>query len=186
MTGTNFRAGAVTEASYTGYARAPITWGAATDTTPAGGRQRANSVLVTFPPNTGANQDVLGWGVYTAITAGTLQDIGFLDTDPPVMGTVSAATDMITAYAHGLQTDQRVFMLAAPAGAAPDVFAENTAYFVLAAGLTADVFALSATSGGAAINATVSGVAWFMPYKAQTVATNSAPEFAIGALVVQV
>ena len=183
---TDFRAGTVTEASYTGYARAAITWGTATNTTPAGGRQRANSALVTFPQNTGANQDVLGWGVYSASAAGTLQAIGFLDSDPPIMGTVSAATDLITAYVHGLQTDQRVFMLAAPAGSAPDVFAENTAYFVLAAGLTADLFALSATSGGAAINATISGVAWFMSYKAQTVATNSTPEFAIGALLVQV
>ena len=113
---TNFRTGSVTEASYTGYARAAITWGAAADTSPAGGRQRANSALVTFLQNTGANQDVIAYGVYSAVSAGTLQTIGFLDTDPPIMGTVSASTDLITAYAHGLQTDQRVFMLAAPAG----------------------------------------------------------------------
>ena len=182
---TNFRTGSVTEASYTGYARVAITWGAAADTSPAGGRQRGNGAAVTFPQNTGANQDVIGWGVYSASVAGTLQDIGFLDADPPIMGTVSATTDLITAYAHGLETDQRVFMMAAPAGAPPDIFAENTAYFVLAAGLTSAVFALSATSGGAAINATVNGIAWFLPYKAQTIATNSTPEFATGALLVQ-
>lgn len=183
---TDWRAGTVTEATFTGYARTAVTFGAAATTSPAGGRQIANSAAVTFPQNTGSNQDVIAFGAYTASSGGTLTDIGLLDTDPPIVGTVSASTDLITAYAHGLQTDQRVFMLAAPIGAPPDVFAENTAYFVLAAGLTADVFALSATSGGAAINATTSGIAMFMPYKAQTVATNATVDFAIGQLVLQI
>jgi hypothetical protein len=76
-------------------------------------------------------------------------------------------------------------MLASPFGPPPDVFAENTAYFVLAAGLTADVFALSATSAGAAINASTSGVAMWVPYKSQTIASNAVAEFAIGQIVVE-
>jgi len=182
---TDWRAGTVTEASYTGYARAAVTFGAAANTSPAGGRQISNSSAVTMSQNTGANQDVIAYGLHTAVTAGTLQAIGLLDTDQPVAGTLLASSDIITAYAHGLATDQRVFFLAAPFGAAPDVFAENTAYFVLAAGLTADAFALSATSGGAAINATTSGAAMFIPYKVQTIATNATPEFATGQVVVQ-
>ena len=181
----NWRAGTVTEADYTDYARTAITFGAAANTTPASGRQIGNSAAVTFPQNTGSNQDVIAYGLYTADTTGTLVSIGLLDTDPPIVGTVDASTDLITAYAHGLVTDQRMFMLAAPMGAAPDVFAENTAYYVLAAGLTADVFALSATSGGAAINATTSGIAMFIPYKAQTIAANATPEFAIGQIIIQ-
>lgn len=182
---TDFRAGTVTEASYTGYGTRPgITYGAAGNTTPAGGRQKANSALVTFPQNTGANQDVIAWGIWSAATAGVLQAIGFLDTDPPVFGT-GLASDTIEAFGHGLQTDQRVYVLAAPGAPLPTGLSENVAYFVLAAGLTADAFQLSTTSGGAAVNITVGGCALFMPYKAVTVATNATPEFAIGALVVQ-
>lgn len=182
---TDWRAGTVTEATYTGYARTAVTFGAAADTSPAGGRQVGNSGAVTFPQNTGSNQDIIAYGLYTASVAGTLTAIGLLDTDQPVAGTVLASSDIITAYAHGLQTDQRVFFLKAPFGAAPDVFAENTAYFVLAAGLTADAFALSTSSGGAAVNATTSGAAMFIPYKVQTIASNATPEFAIGQVVVQ-
>lgn len=182
---SGWRAGTVTEATFTGYARTAVTFGAAADTSPAGGRQMSNSSAVTFPQNTGSNQDVIAYGLYTASTAGTLIAIGLLDTDQPVAGTVLASSDIITAYAHGLVTDQRVFFMKAPFGAPPDVFAEDTAYYVLAAGLTTDAFALSTTSGGAAVNATTSGAAMFIPYKVQTIATNATAEFAIGQVVVQ-
>jgi len=183
---SDWRAGTVTEAAYTGYGTRPaITYGAAANTSPTGGRQKANSAAVTFPQNTGSNEDQIGWGIYSAATAGTLQAIGLLDTDPPIFGT-GLVNDNIEAFAHGLQADQRVFVLAAPGAVIPTGLAENTAYFVLAAGLTADVFTLSTTSGGAAVNITVGGASLFMPYKAVTVATNATPEFAIGALVVQI
>lgn len=181
---TDWRAGTVTEASYSSYARVAITFGAAADTSPAGGRQMSNSVAALLPQNTGGAQNVIAYGLYSAISAGTLAAIGPLDDDAPIAGTLLASSDVITAYAHGLATDQRVFMLAAPFGAAPDTLTENVAYFVLAAGLTADAFSLSTTSGGAAVNSTVSGAAMFIPYKALTIAGSSAPNFAIGSVVV--
>ena len=184
---TDFRAGTVTEASYTGYGTRPsIGLGAAAATSPAGGRQRANDVAVTFPQNTGANQDVIAWGLYTASTGGTLKAIGFLDDDPPIFGVANdTTTEDITAPAHGLATDQRVYVLDAPGALLPAGLSENTAYFVLAAGLTTDSFRLSTTSGGSAVNITAKGAALFMPYKAQTIATNATPSFVIGALVIQ-
>lgn len=183
---TDFRAGTVTEAAYTGYGTRPaVAWGSPGNTTPAGGRQVANTGAVAFPGNTGPNEDQLGFGVYSAATGGTLQAIGFLDTDPPILG-VGNADDSIDAYSHGLEADQRVFVLAAPGAVIPTGLAENTAYFVLASGLTADVFKLSATSGGAAVNITAGGAALFMPYKPVTVAGASTPSFGIGALVVQI
>lgn len=182
---TDFRAGTVTEAAYTGYGTRPaVSWGAAANTTPTGGRQKANSGAVTFPQNTGANEDQIAWGVWSAATAGTLQAIGFLDSDPPIVGT-GLTSDLIEAFAHGLSADQRVFVLAAPGAPIPTGLSENTAYYVLAAGLTADVFSLSTSSGGAAVNITAGGASLFMPYTAQTVATNATPEFANGALIVQ-
>lgn len=185
---TDFRAGTVTEASYTGYGTRPsITFGAAANTSPTGGRQRANSAVVTFPQNTGSNQDVIGYGIYTASTAGTLRAIGFLDADPPIFGVNDdTTTEDIVAPAHGLSTDQRVYVLAAPGAPIPTGLSENTAYFVLAAGLTTDHFRLSTTSGGAAVNITAKGAALFMPYTAVTVAASATPEFAVGALVIQI
>jgi hypothetical protein len=182
---TDFRAGTVTEAAYTGYGTRPsISFGAVANTSPTGGRQKANDVAVTFPQNTGSSEDQIAWGIWTASTAGTLRAIGFLDADPPIVGTCDTA-DLITAYSHGLQTDQRVFVLAAPGAVIPTGLSENTAYYVLASGLTADAFKLSTSSGGAAVDVTVGGAALFMPYKAVTVATNATPEFGIGTLVVQ-
>jgi hypothetical protein len=183
---TDFRVPTVTEAAYTGYGTRPgITYSATAATSPAGGRQVTNSALVTFPQNTGANEDQSAWGIYSLATGGVLQAIGFLDADPPIFG-VGNVDDTIDAYAHGLQTDQRVFVLAAPGAVIPTGLVENTAYFVLAAGLTADVFSLSTSSGGSAANITVGGASLFMPYKAVTVATNATPEFAINALVIQI
>lgn len=188
---TDFRAGTVTEAAYTGYGTRPaIAYGAAANTSPAGGRQKANSGAVTFPQNTGANEDQIAWGIYSASTAGTLQAIGFLDADPPIFATIIAATEVFEALAHGLEANQRVFVLAAPGAPLPaGGIAENTAYFVGTVP-TADTFTLSTTTANAnplAITGgtSIAGCILCMPYKAVTVATNATPEFAIGALVVQ-
>ena len=182
---TDHRAGTVTEADYTGYGTRPsISFGAVANTSPTGGRQKASDAAVAFPQNTGANQDVIGWGLYTASTAGVLRGIGFLDADSPILGTADAA-DLVTAYGHGLQTDQRVFVLACPGAVIPTGLSENTAYFVLATGLTADAFKLSTTSGGAAVDITAGGAALFIPYKTTTIATNATPEFASGSLIMQ-
>lgn len=183
---TDFRAGTVTEAAYTGYGTRPaIAYSAAGVTSPVGGRQVSNSGAVAFPTNSGANEDQIAWGIWSAATGGTLQAIGFLDDDPPILGTADTA-DLITAPAHGLATDQRVFVLACPGALLPAGLAENTAYFVLASGLTANAFKVSTTSGGAAVDITALGAAFFMPYKAVTVAGGATPSFAIGALVVQI
>lgn len=182
---TDFRAGTVTEAAYTGYGTRPaVAWGAAANTSPTGGRQVANSGIVSFPANSGSNEDQIAWGIYSAATGGTLQMIGFLDTDPPIFGE-GDTTDLISAASHGLQTDQRVFVLAAPGAVIPTGLSENVAYFVLASGLTANAFKLSTSSGGSAVDITAQGAALFMPYKAVTVAGGATPSVAIGAVVVQ-
>lgn len=185
---TDFRAATVTETAYTGYGTRPtLTLGAAAATSPAGGRQRANDVAITFPQNTGSSVAVIAYGIHTASSgAGTWKMFGFLDADPPIFGVANELTNEdIFAPAHGLSTDQRVYVLAAPGAVIPTGLSENTAYFVLAAGLTTDNFRLSTTSGGAAVNITAFGAALFMPYTAVTIANGATPEFAIGALVIQ-
>ena len=183
---TDWRAGTITEASYTGYGTRPAwTKNTAAATSPVGGRQVTNNGAVTFPQNTGSAQDVIAFGIHTASTAGTLQAIGLLDADPPIFGTAEETAEDITAPAHGLATDQRVFVLAAPGAVIPTGLSENTAYFVLAAGLTANAFRLSTTSGGSAVNITAKGAAMFIPYTAVTIATNATPSFADTVLKVQ-
>jgi hypothetical protein len=108
-----------------------------------------------------------------------------LDADSPIIGTAETTAEDITAPAHGLSTDQRVFVLAAPGAVIPTGLSENTAYFVLAAGLTTDTFRLSTTSGGSAVNITARGAAMFIPYTPATVATGATPSFATGQVVVQ-
>lgn len=185
---SNTRTPTVTEASYTGYGTRPgITFGAPADTSPLTGRQIANSSAVTFPQNTGTAQDVIAYGVYTAATAGTLKAIGFLSPDPPIVGVANdTTTEDITAPAHGLVADQRVLVLAIPGTVLPAGITEGTNYFVIATGLTTDTFRISTTSGGAALNITAKGAALFMSYVAVTIAANATPEFAVGALIMQI
>lgn len=184
---TDWRAGTVTEASYTGYGTRPsITWGSAANTSPTGGRQRSNSAACTFPQNTGSSQDVIAYGIWSASTGGTLKAIGLLDADAPILGVANdTSTEDIIAPAHGFSTDQRVFVQAAPGAVIPTGLSENTAYFVLAAGLTTDQFRLSTSSGGAAVNITAKGASLFMPYTAVTIAASATPQLDIGAIVTQ-
>lgn len=182
---TDWRAGTVVEADYTGYGTRPaITFGAAGNTTPTGGRQRSNSAPVTFPQNTGSNQDVIGWGWWTAATGGTLKGIGLLDADAPILGTGDDTSEVITAPAHGLSNDQQVIVLAAPGAVIPTGLAENTEYFVV--NVTTDTFQLSATQGGAAVNITAKGAALFIPFSPVTIAGLATPSFAAGTLIEQV
>lgn len=184
---TDWRAGTVVETTYTGYlptARPGITLGAAANTTPTGGRQRANTNTVAFPQNTGPDVSIIGWALMSATTGGVARGIALLDADPPIIG-FGAVSDLISAAAHGLVADQRVFVLAAPGAVLPAGLAENTAYWIIATGLTTDAFSLSLTQGGAAVNITAAGAAMFCPYTPQTIATNATPSFAAGQLVLQ-
>lgn len=181
---SDWRTPTVTEASYTGYGTRPgLTLGSVGNTNPAGGRQRANSVPCVFPQNTGSNQDVIGWGLYAAATGGSPKWISLLDADPPVIGT-AAASDTITAPAHGLSNNQRVFVMAAPGAVLPAGLSENTPYFVVNA--ATDTFQLSATQGGAAVDITAAGAAMFLPFTARTIAAGATPQFDVGALVLQI
>jgi hypothetical protein len=69
--------------------------------------------------------------------------------------TTAFATDLITSVAHGLIAGDRIRVstdTTLPAG-----MAAATNYFVIASGLTADAFKVSATSGGATIDITDNG-----------------------------
>ncbi len=70
--------------------------------------------------------------------------------------TIANATDIWTSTAHGFALDQKV-RLTNSGGALPAGFLTNTDYFVIAGNLAANTFQLSATKGGASVNATGDG-----------------------------
>ncbi|MHC4621335.1 MAG: hypothetical protein ACYTEQ_26635, partial [Planctomycetota bacterium] len=93
--------------------------------------------------------NMIAWGLYAAATGGNPKWIGMLDADEPIVGTcTSASPGVITAYSHGLSTDQRVFYLSAPGMVTPTGIAENTAYFVGTVP-DGDSFTLSTTASNA-------------------------------------
>jgi hypothetical protein len=65
--------------------------------------------------------------------------------------TIDTATDLFGCVAHGLLTGDQVTFKASQ-GALPTGLAANTTYFVIASGLTADAFKVSATAGGSSID----------------------------------
>jgi hypothetical protein len=67
-------AGGGTEANYGGYARAPVTWGAASSV--AGVGTIANSAPVTFPTCTSGANTITHWGAFTAAVGGTMLAYG--------------------------------------------------------------------------------------------------------------
>lgn len=106
---------------------------------------------VSYIYNGGEATDTL-----TGITAATGQLIGTT--------TITNATPAVaTKVAHGLVAGDQIFFTST--GALPAGLAINTPYFVIAAGLTADTFEVSATSGGAAINTTNAGSGTHTTYK---------------------
>lgn len=65
--------------------------------------------------------------------------------------TVTVATDLFTKTAHGLTAGQTV-MIGDRGDGLPGGVTANTIYYVISTGLTADVFSISATPEGAAVN----------------------------------
>jgi hypothetical protein len=80
-----------------------------------------------------------------------LNDVG--PVGPAIAATFDNVTDTFTATAHGLTAGQRIQI----AGTLPTGYVALTNYFVIAAGLTANAFQISASFGGAAALATTDG-----------------------------
>lgn len=141
----------VTEVAGGSYARQAITWAA------AGSGVVATSATLTVPIPAGTTVQTVG--DFDALTVGNILGYaGYHSTTPPKgIATVLASTDVFTRYSHGLTTDDRIFFWAVEGGAIPTGISATTLYFVLAAGLTADAFTVSTSSGGAALNVTANG-----------------------------
>jgi hypothetical protein len=142
-----------TETSGGAYARQAITWAAA-----ASGAI-ANSGSITIPINAG--QTIVAISLHDAVSAGNVTGYQGINSSATKKGvgsvTTTGTTHLITSSAHGLATDDRIMFWPAGDAALPAGLSAGTLYFVLAAGLTADVFRVSTTSGGAGVNITATG-----------------------------
>ena len=181
---TDAEAGTVTETAYGAYARQAITFGAPGAS--LGGRQTLAGAM-TFPAKSDAGSvTIIAMGVYDALTVGNLWDVILLFDGSPlaaVVNTSDVAGNTIQSPAHGLTTNDQVRVEQFPGDTPlPAGLAENTTYFVIATGLTADVFELSATQGGAAIDITAAGRMLVMKLVPVIVNQNDAPTFAANKL----
>jgi hypothetical protein len=181
---TDAEAGTVTETTYGSYARQAITFGApganlgGGRSWPAPSRSQRSRTL--------ARSRSSPVGIYDALTAGNLLDVIMLFDGSPlaaIVNTSDVAGNTIQSPAHGLTTNDQVRIEQFPGDTPlPAGLSENTTYFVIATGLTADVFELSATQGGAAIDITAAGRMLVMKVVPVTVNQNDAPTFAANKL----
>lgn len=167
-----------TEVSGGSYARQAVTWAAA-----ASG-QRASSGALSIPIPAGTTPFVVG--AYDALSAGNLLGIFPYGSSGQVVDGVAtvAVTDLFTSIAHGVTTGDRVFFSAIAGEALPTGVSATVLYFVIATGLTADVFSVSTTSGGAALDVTGAGEVAFYKTVPNTFASAGNLAIAAGAIIV--
>lgn len=177
-TGTNANSGEATGGS-PAYARQAVTWGAA-----ASGL-KSNTGALTFDVPSGTYGFFTYWNASTGNTnnfrgyapfGGTVKGFGEVDA-------TGVTNDTITSSGHGLTTDDRVMLFNVFAETIPAGLTEGTIYFVLASGLTADVFKVATTSGGAAINITGQGELFFQKVIPEVYGAQGQVTAGIGALV---
>jgi hypothetical protein len=176
-TGTNLIGGEVTGGS-PAYARLGVTWGAAA----AGIKQNTGALTFDVPAGT--------YGFYTlwnAVSGNTGNFLGYLPFGGAVKGygevdSTGVTNDTVTSSGHGLTTDDRVMFFNVFGEAIPTGLVEGTVYFVLASGLTTDVFKVATTSGGSAINITAQGEVFFQKVVPEVFGAQGQIVAAVGAL----
>jgi len=162
------------------YARLAVTWGAA-----ASG-QKTNSGSLTFDVPAGTYGFLTFWNASTGNTGAEYRGYAPLNGSVRGFGEVDSTgvtNDTITSSGHGLTTDDRVMVFNVFAESIPTGLTEGTVYFVLASGLTADVFKVATTSGGSAINITAQGELFFQKVIPEVFASQGQITVAASALV---
>ena len=135
------------------YARKGLTWAAA-----ASGAKALAATLPTWDVPAGTT--VAWWGGWDAVTVGTFLFMMPVGASLPTNMSVSAAgvtANTIDSEAHGLTTNDRVVFWPGSGSGLPAGLTVGTIYHVIAAGLTVDVFSVSTTSGGSAVDITDEG-----------------------------
>jgi hypothetical protein len=158
------------------YARNAIAWD------PSASAIGDNTADEAFNVPAGATVAFVGFENHLTTGAGSTEGWWPVGGQPLQAGTVEDGGDLITSYAHGLSAGHRVVVMDVAGAGVPTGATEGTVYWVLAAGLTTDVFAISATSGGAAINFSADGEIFFTRCIPEVFAAQGIYTFAAGNL----
>lgn len=178
-TGTTF-SGTEATGGTPAYARQAVTFGAA-----ASG-QKSNTGAITFDVPAGTYGFVGYFNTVTGNVAGNYLGYG------PINGTVKGfasvdsagvTSNLIQSNAHGLVAGDRVMVYNVFAESLPAGLTEGTIYFVIATGLTTDLFSVSLTSGGAAVDITGQGEMYFQKVIPEVFASQGQITIAAGQLV---
>jgi hypothetical protein len=157
-----------------------VTWGAA-----ASG-QKTNTGSLAFDVPAGTYGYLTFWNTVTGNTGTEYRGYAPLNGSVKGFGEVDSTAvtnDTITSSGHGLTTDDRVMLFNVFAESIPTGLTEGTVYFVLASGLTTDVFKVATTSGGSAINITAQGELFFQKVIPEVFASQGQITVAASALV---
>lgn len=134
------------------YARKAVTFNVAA----AGSKDIAAAQTFDIPASTTIRAVQL-WTLSTAGTSRAWMPAGSTARRAITVVAADLAGNTIQSPAHGLSAGQSVVFWATIGAALPTGLAEDTEYFVIATGLTADVFEVSTTLGGAAVDITAIG-----------------------------
>jgi hypothetical protein len=159
----------VAKTSDTGSAVLPVGTTAQRDGSPATGYIRYNTTIPSFEGYDGASWGSIGGGGGGGGATGGGNDEVFVENDTLVTNdyilgqgnqrsgaTFTNGSANIGFNGHGFVAEQLV-MFSNVGGTLPTNFTEYVGYYVIATGLTADVFQVSATVGGTAISAGSAG-----------------------------
>lgn len=99
---------------------------------------------------------------HDALTSGNVLDKAPIGSSKSGVATVAASDDLFLSKGHTLSAGNRVVVFQVANEAIPTGLTVGTVYYVIASGLTADAFKLSATSGGTAVDITADGEVFWM------------------------
>lgn len=104
----------------------------------------------------GQTETITHWSMWDSTTTGNCLATGPLGGVAPFTASVDTA-DLFTAQGHGLAAGNTVEVYALPGNSLPAGLAADTAYYVIASGLTTSAFKISTTAGGTAVDVTAAG-----------------------------
>lgn len=158
------------------YARQPITFGAPTGS----GHILTSSSTATFTGMPACT--VTHLSVWDALTSGNMY-LGGPSGTVGMYFTTDLSTELLKSSGHGLVAGDKVQVSNDGGAGLPTGLAVATTYFVIAGGLTTDLFKLSATSGGSAIDITADGEGFLRKLRTSDLAAGDSYEVAAGSAV---
>lgn len=167
-----------TEPSGNGYVRVPI--GSAQFGSAAASGLVSNTAAITYAQATGNWGDIIGLGIWDAVTSGNLLRKTYAVSGLWRTFTALASNEISTTPGHVFVNTDRVVVVALPGTVLPTGLTQGTLYYVIT--VSGNTFQLSLTSGGAAINLTADGGGRVAKVIPTTVNTGSIPSFAIGTI----